>query len=373
MEGIKTDWELRTLIAQGGGGSALTIQDGGESVDAATTTINFVKNLTATQTAPGVVKIDGTDINSNLANANLEMDADHTVKMVTGEERYDLTFFSTTAGVDDIFRIDGTNSKVVFGPDGDNDYALPVFRGSAGQYLKLHLEEGQANLIWVDAGADNLGNANQNLTEDRIIYTQDSNFTFINDGESLPIMRISAANGLQVGDMESGNFAYSFPLQNNGETIPVVLTQTQSNGQMNFMYAWNTLGIAGDNIAMGIGSMNGFGEGTGSNNVCIGYSSGDTISTADNNVCIGYGTGTGVDSSHNMFIGSDTTCSDPTATDVIALGTGVTATASGSLNLGSAGHPVGSVTADAVANVQSHKMEIWVNEVCYYLSLELKT
>jgi len=138
MQGIKTDWGLKALIAQGGGGSALTIQEEGGVIDAATTTINFVgASVTASQTAPGVVKIDATDLNSNVANANLVMDGDHTVEFCPGEEeRWELKFFGGQEDTDNICRWDGPNATFSIGNTPATEYVMPTGRAiSDGQML----------------------------------------------------------------------------------------------------------------------------------------------------------------------------------------------------------------------------------------------
>ena len=140
MQGIKTDLKLKNLInaISGGGGSALTIQEEGGVVDASTTTINFVgASVTASQTAPGVVQIDATDLNSNVANANLVMDGDHTVQFHPGEEeQWNLKFFGAVEDAANICRFQGYDPMFFLGQTPATEYAMPIARATAdGQMI----------------------------------------------------------------------------------------------------------------------------------------------------------------------------------------------------------------------------------------------
>mgnify|MGYP003643172079 CR=1 FL=1 len=272
--------------------------------------------------------------------------------------------------------------NVRLGSAGASDYVFPDAAGVNNQVLQLQTGSGDRLLNWVDLPAgSSLGPDDQTLTADRTIYTSDDNLTFKNDALSPVYMRISAANSLEIGDIDGGS-SYKFPTTSAGGSIPKVLTQTNSGGTLNFMYSWNTLGIPGTgNHVWGINAMAGYGEGSGEDNIVIGDDVAPLLSAGSDNIIIGANTAPALTSGveniiigdaaggvtatgqQNIIIGGDSRCGGNTDSRSIMIGMGDIGTAGSELRFGASLNPVSTITTQTI--VSDTTIKIFINGTAY--------
>ena len=276
-----------------------------------------------------------------------------------------------------LIRFDADKQQIYFGNSETVDYSFPDGAGATNQILVNRISEGQSGLIWADQTSPaNISDTDLTQTATREFYFNDFTLTFKNSFVGSDNVLSLNGSTISLGSAGEEGTGWDLNLARAG-VYGKCLTSINSTTGTGWKYPWNPLDKnpeEGDgNIAMGLGVMSGFNGESGDNNVVIGNGeAGSGITTANGCVYIGKDAGATLTGSNNIIVGSNSTGA-ATNTPLIMIGDGATATGNGQLHIGSIAHPIGPVTADAVANVQSHKIEIWLNEVCYYLSLELKT
>jgi|10_taG_2_1085330.scaffolds.fasta_scaffold05991_9 hypothetical protein len=268
--------------------------------------------------------------------------------------------------------------NVWFGHNHAERYSFPNEHGTSGQILQLSVGDPGALLNWADAPAgENLGTHDLTLTDNRKLYFDGSWLVFKDAEEgSESVLSLNALN-MTIGGEETG---WNLNLGRAGFE-GMCLTEVVADGQSAWRYPFNPFNKTpeeGDgNIAMGVGVMSTFDGDAGDNNVVIGNGdAGSGITNASGNIYIGKDAGATLTGDDNIIVGTGSTGA-ATNTPLIMIGNGATATGNGQLHIGSTAHSIGPVAVDAVAGTfgegQTHTIEVWFNEVCYYLSLKQKT
>ena len=269
--------------------------------------------------------------------------------------------------------------NVWFGHNNAERYSFPDAHGTNGQILQLSIGDPGALLQWADpaAGGENLGTHDLTLTGMRKLFLDGNDLIFKDEEESDSILSLNHIGDISLGGGETG---WNLTLGRAGFE-GMCLTEVIADGQSAWRYPFNPFNKTPEegegNIAMGVGVMSTFDGDAGDNNVVIGNGdAGSGITNASGNIYIGKDAGATLTGDDNIIVGTGSTGA-ATNTPLIMIGNGATATGNGQLHIGSTAHSIGPVAVDAVAGTfgegQTHTIEVWFNEVCYYLSLKQKT
>jgi|10_taG_2_1085330.scaffolds.fasta_scaffold80996_2 hypothetical protein len=317
----------------------------------------------------------------NIMHNNLTANASH-VQYCAGN---DLTFIGTGVDPDEkrvmqLVKDPVGDYNVWFGHNHAERYSFPNEHGTSGQILQLSIGDPGAALNWVDPAASNISDTDLTQTATREYYFNDFTLTFKNSLiGSNPVLSLNGL-GISLGSTGEEGTGWDLNLTRAG-IAGKCLTSVGTETITTWAYPWNVSEVPGTgNMAIGVGTFTGYGEGTGEDNIVIGDGSGLAISAGDDNIIVGadsgvsinggdgniiIGTGSGantVASDKNIIIGNSSQQSFDDGSTIM-IGHQDSGTGANQLRFGSSLSPAGLVTTETLTSDTT--VQIFINGTAY--------